>query len=333
MVPVIRTLQNAWPACKITWIIGRLEAGLVGDLPGVEFIIFDKAKGWRAFGELRTVLKNRHFDVLLHMQVATRASLISLFVKAPLKLGFDKARAHDRQWLFTNQRIAPKPNQHVLDGFFGFMEALGIHQRQLRWDIPIPETAARFADRHLPADVPLLVINPCTSQRARNWRNWPTERYAAVADYAHEEHGMLTALTGGPNPRERQMAEGIIEQAGHPLIDLVGRTSPKEMLTVLQRADIAISPDTGPAHMATAVGTPVIGLYATSNPLRTGPYLSQHYVVNKYPEALRKYSGKTVETAKWGERVRHPAAMELISVDDVKAMLDKVIADIKNKKN
>lgn len=328
MAPVIRTLQNAWPACRITWIIGKLEAGLVGDLPGVEFIIFDKAKGWRAFRELRTALKNRYFDVLLHMQVATRASLISLFVKAPLKLGFDKARAHDRQWLFTNQRIAPKPNQHVLDGFFGFVETLGIHRRQLHWDIPIPEAAAGFADRHLPADTPLLVINPCTSQRARNWRNWPAERYAAVADYARERHGLQTVLTGGPSPRERQMANEIAEHAGHPLIDLVGRTSLKEMLAVLRRADIVIAPDTGPAHMAAAVGTPVIGLYATSNPLRTGPYLSQRYVVNKYPEALRKYSGKSVETAKWGERVRHAAAMGLISVDEVQAMLDKAMADL-----
>jgi heptosyltransferase I len=184
----------------------------------------------------------------------------------------------------------------------------------------------------LPDNDPLLVINPCTSQRARNWRNWPAERYATVADYAFERHGLRTVLTGGPNSRERQMAADIGTYVRHPLIDLVGRTSLKEMLAVLQRADIVIAPDTGPAHMATAVGTPVVGLYASSNPLRTGPYLSQHYVVNKYPEALRMHSGKTVETAKWGERVRHPAAMELISVDDVKAMLDKAITDKKNNK-
>lgn len=331
MVPVIRTLRNAWPACNITWVIGRLEASLVGDLPGVEFIIFDKARGFRAFREVRTILKKRHFDVLLHMQVAMRASLISLFVKAPIKLGFDKAHAHDHQWLFTNHRIAPKPNRHVLDGFFGFTEAMGIHQRQLHWDIPIPEDVAKFADNQLPTGNPLLVINPCSSQRTRNWRNWPAERYAAIADYAHDRHGMHVVLTGGPGPRELQMATDIIHHAAHPVINLVGRTSLKEMLAVLQRATLVIAPDTGPAHMAIAAGTPVIGLYASSNPLRTGPYMSQHYVVNKYPEALRKYSQKTVETAKWGERVRHPDVMDLITVEDVKAMLDKVIADLKQR--
>lgn len=330
MVPVVRTLRNTWPACHITWVIGRVEAGLVGDLQGVEFIIFDKAGGLHAFREVRRALKNRRFDVLLHMQVATRASLISLFVNALLKLGFDKARAHDHQWLFTNHRIAPQPNQHVLDGFFGFAEALGIRQRELRWDIPVPGEAAKFAGERLP-DGPLLVINPCSSQRARNWRNWPADRYAAVADYAHERHGMRVILTGGPDPRERQMAADIIRQATRPVIDLVGRTSLKEMLAVLQHASLVIAPDTGPAHMATAAGVPVIGLYASSNPLRTGPYLSQQYVVNKYPEALRRYLNKTVETAKWGERVRHPDVMDLISVEEVKAMLDKVVTDLKTR--
>lgn len=328
MVPVVRTLRNAWPACRVTWVIGRAEAGLVGDLPGVEFIIFDKAGGLRAFREVRTALQKRRFDVLLHMQVATRASLISLFVDAPIKLGFDKARAHDRQWLFTNHRIIPQPNQHVLDGFFGFVEALGVRQRQLCWDIPVPEEAAKFADERLPAG-PLLVINPCSSQRARNWRNWPADRYAAIADYAQERHGMQVILTGGPDPREQQMATGIIRRAARPVTDLVGRTSLKEMLAVLQRANLVIAPDTGPAHMAAAAGVPVIGLYASSNPLRTGPYLSQQYVVNKYPEALRRYSNKTVETAKWGERVRHPDVMDLISVEEVKAMLDKAVAGLK----
>lgn len=327
MVPVVRTLRNAWPACNITWVIGRLEASLVSDLPGVEFIIFDKARGFRAFREVRTILKKRRFDALLHMQVATRASLISLFVKAPIKLGFDKARAHDHQWLFTNHRIAPKPNQHVLDGFFGFTEALGIHQRQFRWDIPIPEDAEKFADNQLPAGGPLLVINPCSSQRARNWRNWPAERYAAIADYALDRHGMHVVLTGGPSSRELQTATDIIHHAAHPMINLVGRTSLKEMLAVLQRATLVIAPDTGPAHMATAVGTPVIGLYASSNPNRTGPYLSREYSINKYPQALERYMNTSVEKVSWGQRVRHPQAMTLIEVDEVTAMLDRVLAD------
>lgn len=331
MVPVVHTLQRAWPECAVTWIIGKLEASLVGDLPGVEFIIFDKARGLAALRDLRRQLRSRSFDVLLDMQVAMRANLISLLVDSPFKLGFDRARAHDLQWLFTNQRIPGQDRPHVLDGFFAFAEALGIAERVLRWDIPVPPEAGTFATQALPGARPWLAINACSSARLRNWRNWPADRFARVARHAATRHNMGIVLTGGPAEPERATARAIIEAApGVEIVDLVGRTSLKQLLAVLGRAGALIAPDTGPAHIATAAGTPVIGLYATSNPLRTGPFLSQHYVINKYPEALRKYSGKSVEAARWGERVRHPEAMNLISVDEVIAMLDRVMADLKN---
>lgn len=323
---MVHTLRKTWPDCKITWIIGKLEAGLMGDLPGVEFITFDKARGLRAFQELRHALGGREFDILLHMQVAIRASLISTLIRAPIKLGFDKARAHDYQWLFTNHRIAAKPRQHVLDGFFGFLETLGIENREMRWDIPIPDDAERFATSRLPTDQPVLAINPCSSRRSRNWRNWPIERYAEIADYAARQYGYQVVLTGGPSTEERKFASAITRATETIPINLVGKTSLKEMLAVLKRASAVVSPDTGPAHMATAVGTPVIGLYAGSNPSRTGPYLSQQTTVNRYPETLQHYHGKSENEARWGKRVRHPDVMQLITVEDVKNSLDRVFA-------
>jgi heptosyltransferase I len=331
MVPVVHTLRQAWPECAISWIIGKLEATLVGDLPGVEFIIFDKTKGLAAFRELRRRLRGRRFDALLDMQVAMRANLISLLVDAPLKLGFDRARAHDLQWLFTNMRIPAQNRPHVLDGFFAFAETLGIAERCLRWNLPVPQAAAAFANRVLTPDRTWLAINPCSSARLLNWRNWPAQNYARVAQYAAARHNLGIVLTGGPDELERTTAQAICDAApGIVIVDLVGKTSLKQLLAVLSRATALISPDTGPAHIATAADIPVIGLYATSNPLRTGPYLSQHYVINKYPEALRKYNGKSVDEVRWGQRVRHPDAMDLITVDEVTAMLDRVMADLKN---
>jgi heptosyltransferase I len=152
LVPVVQTIRTTWPDCAITWIIGKLEATLIGDLPGVEFIIFDKSKGWRAFAEVHKLLKGRRFDVLLHMQAALRASLLSLLVTAPVKLGFDRERAYNGQWLFTNRRIPPQAGVHVLDGFFSFIETLGIHQRQLSWNIPVPAAAQKFAEDIAPGN-------------------------------------------------------------------------------------------------------------------------------------------------------------------------------------
>ncbi|HLW74203.1 MAG TPA: glycosyltransferase family 9 protein [Gammaproteobacteria bacterium] len=325
-LPVVRTLQAAWPETRITWVIGKLEASLVGDIPGIEFIIFDKSKGLGAQLELRRHLKGRRFNLLLHMQMSLRASIASLAVKAPVRLGFDKQRAHDFQWLFTNKRIWYKPRQHVMDSLFGFSEALGLSEHLLRWEIPVPAGAAAFAREQIPDKTPTLVISPCANPRFRNWRSWQPEYYAALAEHAAGKHSMKVLVTGGPSAIERAYGERIVALAKAPVTDLVGKTSLKQLLALLGRATVLVSPDSGPVHMATATGTPVIGLYATTNPDRAGPYLSQRWRVDRYPDALKKFDGKTPDDAAWGNRVRDPAAMECISVADVTGKLDELMA-------
>lgn len=313
VLPTLRTLQQRWPHCHITWVIGKTEASLVNDIPNVEFIVFDKFKGLKAFKELHDKLRNRRFDVLLHMQAALRASLVSLLIHADIRLGFDRARATNGQWLFTNARIAPQRRQHVLDGFLEFAKALGQQPVPICWDIPIPSEAREAAEKMLP-DESFLVINPCSSVRARNWRNWSVESYAAVIDHAFETYGLRTVLTGGPAANEKAYAEAIVTVCLHPPVNLVGRTTLKQMLAVLDIAAVVIAPDTGPAHMANALGKKVIGLYATSNPERTGPYCRRELTVNKYPEAIEADYGKKVEELRWGKRVRNPGAMDDITV-------------------
>lgn len=320
---MVRTLQARWPQTRLTWIIGKTEYGLVGDIPGIDFIIFDKARGWRAYGDVRRALRGRRFDALLHMQMSLRASLISLLVDAPIKLGFDRERAKDMQWLFTNANIAHRQKQHVLDSLFGFAETLGITERELRWDIPIPETAHRFAAEQLPGDQPTLLISPCSSKAHRNWT---TAGYAAVADYAVERHGMRVVLSGGRRAIEREYGDAIQAQMHHPAIDLIGASDLKQLLALLERSTVLLSPDAGPAHLATATGTPVIGLYACTNPDRARPYLSAEWLVSRYPEAVQRRYGRDVDALPWGSRVREPWAMELITPDAVYRKLDAVIA-------
>ena len=329
-LPVVRSLQAAWPDTRFTWIIGRLEASLVADISGIEFIIFDKAKGLGAFRSLRRTLRSRHFDLLLHMQMSLRASLASsLAIRAPVKLGFDRQRAHDWQWLFSNRRIPYRPRQHVMDSFFGFAEACGVTQRMMHWDIPVPPEAQVFARDQIPDNTPALVISPCANARFRNFRNWHAERYAAVADYAADKLGLRVLLSGGTSAVEREYAAAIVQAAHIRPVNLIGQTNLKQLLALLSRAIMLISPDSGPVHMATAVGTPVIGLYAATNPDRAGPYLSQRWRVNRYPEAMLKFNRMDAEKAQWGTRVRNPEAMDLISVTDVTNKLDECIATVR----
>jgi len=329
MLPIVRTIQQVWPQTKLTWIIGRSEHGLVRDIPDIEFVVLDKARGLRAYAELRARLRARKFDALLHMQMSLRASLASLCVSSSVRLGFDRPRAQDFQWLFTNHRIAARKREHVQDSFFGFIEALGVQQRVLRWDIPVPTGAQAFAEKMLGAGAPILVISPCSSM---SYRNWHAAGYAAVADYAAQKHGLRVALTGGPSAIERDYAQAITAQARCQPIDLIGRTDLKQLLAILARATAVVAPDSGPAHMATAVGTPVIGLYACTNPERARPYLSADYVVNRYPEAIRAKFGRTVDDVPWGTRARDATAMARITVADVTATLDKLMHHSRNRK-
>lgn len=327
MLPVVHTLRAHWPETELTWIVGTLEAQLVGDLPGVEVIPHDKNSGLAGLLRLRRQLRGRRFDALLHMQTALRANLTALAIPAVRRLGFNLGRSRDGHILFVDRRIPPHPRAHVLDGFFDFLVALGIEDRVMSWEVPLPDIDRAFAAERVPAGRPVLAINPCSSVRPRNYRNWLPERYAAVADHAAERHGCAVVLTGGPDPGERAFAESVKREMRTEPIDLVGATTLKQLLAVLQRCTALVAPDTGPAHLGTVAGIPVIGLYATSNPDRTGPYLSREWTVNRYPENLERYCGRTVEQAPWGKRVRHEEAMAAITVEDVVERLDAVMTE------
>ena len=321
---VVRAIQDTWPETGLTWIIGKTEASLMADIPDIEFIIFDKSKGRAAYRELRAQLRDRNFDVALCMHASMRANRIYRMIKTPVRLGFDKSRARDFQWLFTNQRIEAAQQQHVLDGMLSFAQHIGVPSRPLRWDIPLSASNRAFASEHVPHDRPILAISPCSTQRARNFRNWSVENYAAAANHARKKFGCRIVLTGGPSDLENEYARMIVELCGPDVINLVGKTSLKELLAIIEIADGLLCPDSGPAHMATAVSTPVIGLYATSNPHRSGPYLSMGTVVNAYPDATGRFLGKTPAELRWGQRVRDPGAMDLSRLRDVNQKIDQI---------
>ena len=127
VVPVIRTLQQALPQAQITWIISRPAYDLVEGMDGVEFIVIDKPRGLGDYLALRKRLKHERFDVLLAMQAALRANLIYPFIHAPLKIGFDKNRARDKQSWFTNAAI-PFAKEHLMDSFLAFAKELGVKE-------------------------------------------------------------------------------------------------------------------------------------------------------------------------------------------------------------
>jgi len=313
VVPLMRTLQAAWPQARLTWIVGKLERRLVGDLPGVDFVTFDKGKGWTGMHEVWTALRGQRFEALLQMQVALRSNLLSLGIKADRRIGYDAARAKDLHGLVVNERIPARTGEHVLDAIGSFCEPLGLKQTEVRWDIPIPDEAQAWAAEQLPGDTPTLLLSPTSSHALRNWR---PERYAAVMNHA-AARGWRVALVGGPSPDERAMADAVLAHCKHAPLDLTGKDTLKKLLALLSRAHLLLTPDSGPMHMANAVGTKVLGLHAASNPNRSGPYSDRRWCVDKYDAAARKYLGKPAGELAWGTKIEKPGVMDLIGIDDV----------------
>ncbi len=323
VVPLVHTLRDAYPKAAITWIIGKLEARLVGDLPGVEFLVFDKGAGVAGLRALAAQLRGRRFDVLLQCQVALRANLLSALVRAQRRIGYDHARSKDLHGLFVGERIPACSGTHVLDAIGSFCEPLGLRQSTVRWEIPVPEQDAAVATQLLPGDQPTLLLSPCASHPLRNWL---PERYAAVADHAVVRHGLRVAICGGRSALERHTTDAILAAMRQPALDLVGKDTLKQFLALASRAVAVITPDSGPMHMANAMGAPVIGLHAASNPARSGPYSSRKWCVDRYDAAARRFRGKPAAALPWGTKLEYPQVMALIETEAVIERLDALLA-------
>ena len=265
---------------------------LLSDIPDLKFIIFDKSKGRHAYKDVAMQLGGSQFDIALCMHASMRANFLCRKISAPIRLGFDRARAKDFQWLFTNRRINAAPKQHALEAMMSFASAIGAEPRPIRWDIPLDDDARQFAADFKSPNMLLVLISPCSSQRSRNFRNWSIENFAAVIAHLRQKSCRIL-MTGGRSELEADYAAAL--SADGAADNLVGKTSLKQLAALIETADLVICPDSGPAHIATAFATPVLGLYATSNPDRTGPFASRELTVNRYPDAAEKYLGKSVE--------------------------------------
>jgi hypothetical protein len=165
----------------------------------------------------------------------------------------------------------------------------------------------------------LAAISPCSSHVRRNWS---PARYAAVADFAARDLGMQVVLTGGPSELERETGAAIQSLMSTTCINLIGADTLEQSKALLHRADLLISPDSGPVHIASALGTDVLGLYAATWSRRSGPFNSLDLCVDRFPQAARKYRKKEPDELPWGTRIEVPGVMDLVQVDDVIARLE-----------
>ena len=200
VLPVINALKRTNPRTRITWVLQPGPAALVRGHRSVdEIIVFDRARGLAAFADVGRELTKRQFDLVINLQVYFKAGIVTAATQAPVKLGFDRARARDLNWLFTNRKIPPSPVQHVQDQYFEFLTALGVSPEPVEWDLgPWPQEREWQNRFKASIDRPLAsIVVGRVSPRKTGFRSM-----AEVVDALHEEFGMQVVLVGGRSERE-----------------------------------------------------------------------------------------------------------------------------------
>ena len=313
VLPVINALKRHAPVCRITWILQPGPATLVRGHRSVdEIIIFDRTKGLRAFTDVRRALAERPFDLVINLQVYFKAGIVTSFTRAPVKLGFDRARARDLNWLFTTHRIPARAvGQHVQDQYFEFLEALGVPHEPVEWDLgPWGHERVWRDEFFAKLDRPVAAIVIATSKPEKDWL---PERWAVVVDQLYEQYGLQPVLVGGRSPRELAAEQVIVERARHKPLSALG-SGLRNLVGILSGSALVLSPDTGPLHMAVALDRPVISLMGYTNPKRTGPYRKFHdLLIDAYGDPGEEYP-VSMEN--------RPGRVQRITVDQVREKLE-----------
>ena len=322
-IPMIRALQKAWPDCKITWITSSAVYPLLEGLEGIEFLVIKKPEKIKDYLSLRKLFKQYEFDILIAAQASFRTNLIYPHINAKRKIGFDNGRAKDLHSWFVKEQIPPA-DEHLAEGFMGFAKYLGVAtpkaKQDFDWKIFTSQEDQTWAKQTRNKEK-YIAINAAASKAERTWK---AKHYAQLIDAAVEKYDCQVVLTGGPAQNEIQLAQAIQELAKSNIDNLVGKTKHKQIAALLGEVDCLIAPDTGPAHIAVAMKTPVIGLYAVARSGLSGPYQNPDYTVDAYPQAVETYLGKSFEDAGWHERVHHGDAMDLITVEAVLEQVDRI---------
>jgi heptosyltransferase I len=315
-LPTVRALQRAFPHSAISWIISSPAYDIVKNIPDINFIVIEKPKSFADFKALRQKLKSFKFDVLLAAQASFRAHTIIPLISAKRKIGYDSIRGKEGHGLVVGERIDFK-KVHTLEGFMQFAHHIGVSDLSVQWNLPLDPCAVDWVKQQKKVwDLKglMVLINPAASKPERSWN---AHSYAEVIDFLQTAYQAKVILCGGPSQHDKELAQEIQKRV--QVFNIIGQTQLPQLLALIAAADLLICPDTGPSHMAAALGTPVIALHAVTKPEISGPYGQLDKVVNYYPKAHARYlePQKKEKSRDWFKKVHHPQAMNLIPSRDV----------------
>ena len=277
-------LKDGWPGVEIAWVAHPLVVPLLEGNPAVDRVhVWERGSGLGGLRRLVREIRAERYDLAVDLQRLQKSAFVARASGARRVLGHDRARTKELAWLWTRERVAPGDRRaHMVSQYLEFARHLGLQAESPRWPLPDLGNARRVAQELLGPCAPdasnrIVALNLGASKPANRW---PTERFAALADRITEERRARVVLTG--SPADRAACDEVLAALRHaePL-DLVGRTGLLDLAAVLESADCVVTADTGPMHIAVAVGTPVIAVFGPADPSRTGPFGAGHVILRE----------------------------------------------------
>lgn len=276
-LPVLSALRTRFPQAEILWVVHRSYADLLDGHPDLNAVLsFDRASKRRfaALAELIRVMREirrRNCDLVIDLQGLLRTGLLTGFSGAPRRVGLFSAR-EGSSWAYTDCLHDPQgrtlEQMHAVDRYWLVAEALGVGQLPKRFVIPIGPAERTWAESRLAAlPRPWVMLNLGTRWETKRW---PVPHFADLCQRARRSCGGSVVLVGSRS--ELALADEFARRFAGPLLNLIGQTTLKQLAAVLERADIMLSNDSGPLHLASALGRPVVAPFTCTSIVRTGPY-------------------------------------------------------------
>lgn len=277
---LLNHLRDLYPRAFIAWAVHPVAAPMLEGHPGLdERIVIPRSQFPFRLGGLRQLLGAHGFDLAIDLQKLAKSALVAYLSGAPVRIGYDLARTKELSWLLHTHRIpAGDPQSHVVDQVLEFARLLGVPDARAVWRLPITDADREVARAiGLPAARRHVVVSIGASEPSKRWF---APGFARLLELLHAA-GAVPVLIGGPSPEERALADDIRGMVRVSFKDAAGQGTVRSLLGLLEPAGAFVGSDTGPLHLAAAMGIPCVGLYGPQNPRRSGPYGSLEYTVFK----------------------------------------------------
>lgn len=273
-LPAVAALRQSFPRAQIDWLVDSKWSPILEGNPDATKIIPMDRRNWRNVLATIRQLRAARYTIALDCQSLYRSAILARLCGAPRRVGFDKRYARESAAvLFYTETITPH-RLHKVEHNLELVESIGAHVNEIRFWLPTSREAREHVDRVLAAHdiTDFFVLSP-----GGGWGSkcWPAERYGALHRALVERYGWRGVISFGPG--ERDLAENVWRAAGLPE-PVVESFDLPQLIALLRRAKFLVAADTGPLHLASALGTPVVGLYGPTDPARNGPF-SKHDVV------------------------------------------------------